>query len=208
MCQQWQMFADPMPCPRYVIPVSSFPLIAAPSAKEMVAWLFCGFPRSCDLYKATSKSEIPGIPHSALFPTKDCPFPDPTNIPCPCLGASPKTWQGVRPQTLCPQGLGERASMHESLQCLMKRFTLGNWSWLSLSYLLPGAGLLQSRQGGGRLSTAREPRSTEGSQMTAPLPDQGQDSSQVGASLTTTHQTSGRKGAAVSPNPSLPGMRS
>lgn len=72
--------------------------------------------------------------------------------------------------------------------------------------LLPSfrSGTLAEQARWGRLATAREPRSTEGFQMTAPLPDQGQDSWQVGTSLTMIPPSSERKGTAAVPNSNLP----
>lgn len=89
----------------------------------------------------------PQDPRSCSLPYRACPFPDPTNIPWPYFGVSPKPWQGMLSQTLSSR-VGGGVSRHESLPCLMRRSTLGSWPWLPLFHLLSGAVLLQSRHGG------------------------------------------------------------
>lgn len=156
MCQQWQMFADPMPCPRYIIPISSCPPPVTHNAQLRRLWL-SGFVASLGhviCIRPSPSLRSPWDPSFCSLPSQGLSIPRSHKHSLALPWCVSKTLAGnAVTDTLSSRGVvcvWGGGSMHESLQCLMRRFTLRNQPWHHhLFYLLSGAVLLQSRQGGG-----------------------------------------------------------
>lgn len=127
-----------------------------------MAQRFCGFPRSCDLQKAISKSEK--SLGSQIFLSS---LARPVHSQILHLLALP--WRQV--QNLAGNAVTDTLSSRIwGLYChcnVDEEVTSGKPA-LAVSPFFQGLYPLQSRQWG-RPTPAREPRNTEGSQMTAPL---------------------------------------
>ena len=141
----------------------------------------------------------PWDPDSALFLPRPVHSQMPQTFPGPTLVSVQNLGRECCHRHSVLKGGGGSESIHESPQHLMRGF-----AQFRLFYLLSGA-----RAGKvGKTPHCKGAQEHRGLPVTAPLLDQGQDSWQVGISLTTTHQSSGKKGAATAPNPNLPKMRS